>query len=134
MEIGYLLSPGIMGWCCLLLSVHSFWPLPYDNDELMISAFFSQRFHLTYHTRSQVLWGFGVGCTFGALIYTTTELVPRWRPQSGLGRLRMAIVAHPISTWFRLKDGWSIWADGGQEEEWQQWKIRWDSVHIRKSD
>jgi len=84
------------------------------------------RLFLTYHTPNQILWGAGVGVCFGILHYTVTELIPARFPQTVFGRFRKALLLHPLSTFFRLKDGWAVWEDGGREEEWQAWRRRWE--------
>jgi len=84
------------------------------------------RLFLTYHTPKQILWGAGVGACFGVLHYTITELIPALFPNSTFGRFRRALLAHPLSTFVRLKDGWAVWGDGGREEEWLAWRKRWE--------
>ncbi|KAI5118761.1 hypothetical protein M0805_004847 [Coniferiporia weirii] len=85
------------------------------------------RLYLTYHTPRQILWGAGVGVAFGVAMYTLAELVPTRFPHSPLGRLRAALLAHPIATWLQIRDGWAVWPDGGREAEWLAWRARWES-------
>ncbi|KAL0953879.1 hypothetical protein HGRIS_005053 [Hohenbuehelia grisea] len=84
------------------------------------------RLHLGYHSEHQVLWGAGIGVTFGLTLYLLAELIPVRHPQSPLGKFRAYLLTNPISTWIRLRDGWAIWPDAGQEEEWQRWRAQWD--------
>ncbi|KAH8104305.1 PAP2-domain-containing protein [Phellopilus nigrolimitatus] len=84
------------------------------------------RLHLTYHTRTQIAWGAGVGVAFGTLVYGTMELLPARFPRSVFGRVRTALLAHPLATWLRIKDGWAVWQDGGREAEWLEWRARWE--------
>ncbi|PAV19794.1 PAP2-domain-containing [Pyrrhoderma noxium] len=80
------------------------------------------RIHLSYHTTTQVLWGAGIGVGFGIFTYAILELVPKCYPESLIGRLRRGLLLHPIAIWIRIKDGWSVWEDGGREAEWQEWR------------
>ncbi|KAH9893415.1 PAP2-domain-containing protein [Cubamyces lactineus] len=100
--------------------------LLYASIIALAGAVAFSRFHLSYHTAPQVLWGFGIGVAFGSTYYTFVEYIPRRRPKSVLGRLRTALLANPLSTWFRLRDGWAVWADSGTEAHWLQWREAWD--------
>jgi len=91
------------------------------------------RYHLTYHTSHQIIWGAGVGVGFGALTYLIAELIPAWWPKSPLGRLRIALLNHEIIVWLRIKDGWALWPDGGREEEWKTWRARWEAERLADS-
>lgn len=79
------------------------------------------RLYLTYHSPPQVLWGVSLGIAFGVSWYSATELIPTRMPDSSIGKLRSYALDHPISQWFRLRDGWLVWPDGGVEEHWQAW-------------
>lgn len=94
---------------------------------------YERRLYLTYHTGTQILWGVGVGAVFGTLTYIIVELIPTQYPQSALGRLRTQLLSHPVTTWLRVKDGWSVWSDGGREEEWQRWRERWERQRVLKT-
>ena len=74
-----------------------------------------------------MLWGFGIGVLFGSTYYTLVELIPTRRPTSLLGRFRTALLTNPISSWFRLRDGWAVWADAGTEAQYWRWREEWDA-------
>lgn len=80
------------------------------------------RYALGYHSAPQVLWGIGIGISFGTGFYTLTELIPTRCPKSVLGRIRTWILMNGVSTWFRVRDGWLIWGDAGHEAEWEAWR------------
>ncbi|KAL4243029.1 hypothetical protein ABKN59_011249 [Abortiporus biennis] len=84
------------------------------------------RYHLSYHTAPQVLWGFAIGATFGLTYYTLLEVIPTRLPDSLLGRLRSAFLSGPLCTWFRIHDGWAVWKDGGLDEQYHLWRKEWD--------
>ena len=91
-------------------------------DHPYYLATHTPRYALGYHSALQVLWGVGIGITFGIVFYTLAELVPARRPKSFLGTIRTWILTNEVSTWFRLRDGWLIWDDAGRELEWQAWR------------
>ena len=80
------------------------------------------RYALGYHSASQVLWGAGIGITFGAMFYALAEWIPTNRPKSFLGTIRTWILTNEVSTWFRVRDGWLVWDDAGRETEWVRWR------------
>ena len=84
------------------------------------------RYYLSYHTASQVLWGFGIGVAFGAAYYLLTEFVAVRFPSSLPGRLRTAILTNSLCAWFRLRDGWAVWPDAGTEAQYLLWRKEWD--------
>jgi len=93
------------------------------------------RYHLSYHSVSQILWGVCIGVGFGFSFYLVAELIPARRPNSPFGRVRTYILRHPISQWLRIRDGWAVWQDGGWEDQWQLWDRLWkkrtkSGVHI----
>ncbi|KAI0769156.1 PAP2 superfamily-domain-containing protein [Irpex lacteus] len=88
------------------------------------------RYHLTYHSARQVLWGVAIGVLCGIFYYALVEYIPTRYPSSIPGRIRTSIITHPILVWFRVRDGWSVYPDGGTEEQWQAWKHRWDAQQI----
>lgn len=87
--------------------------------------------YLTYHTPHQILWGLSVGVLCGIAMYAVAELVPARLPNSLLGRLRAALLTHPVVVWLQVRDGWAIWPDGGHEAEWKAWRIRWEERERR---
>lgn len=80
------------------------------------------RYHLSYHSVSQILWGASIGIGFGLSFYTLTELIPTRRPNSLLGKARRFLLTNPVSTWLRIRDGWAVWSDSGTEDQWQLWQ------------
>ncbi|PIL24726.1 hypothetical protein GSI_12612 [Ganoderma sinense ZZ0214-1] len=88
------------------------------------------RYYLSYHTASQVLWGFGIGVAFGAAYYLLMEFVSVRFPNSLPGRLRTAILTNPLCAWFRLRDGWAVWPDAGTEAQYRLWRKEWDRQRI----
>ncbi|OBZ73586.1 Dolichyldiphosphatase [Grifola frondosa] len=94
---------------------------------LSASVAFS-RYYLSYHTIPQVLWGFSIGLVFGIAYYAMVEYIPTRHPNSLLGRARSAVLANPVATWFRLRDGWAVWADSGTEAQWLRWRYEWDKI------
>ncbi|EJF57208.1 PAP2-domain-containing protein [Dichomitus squalens] len=88
------------------------------------------RYYLSYHTPKQVLYGFSIGVTFGTFYYLLTEFVPVRFPNSPLGRFRTALLTNPLSTWFRLRDGWSVWSDAGTEAQYLVWRKEWDRKRL----
>ncbi|KAI0675790.1 PAP2-domain-containing protein [Trametes maxima] len=111
--------------------------LDYARDILLFAFIFSwaaavafSRYYLSYHSLPQVLWGFGIGVVFGAVYYTAVEYIPTRNPNSLLGRFRTALLTNPLSTWFRLRDGWAVWADSGTEAQWFRWREEWDRQRL----
>ncbi|KZT69335.1 PAP2-domain-containing protein [Daedalea quercina L-15889] len=84
------------------------------------------RYHLLYHTPRQVIWGLSIGVLFGAWYYAVIEIFPVVWPTSVFGRTRAAVLGNSVSTWFRIRDGWAVWEDGGKEVEWLQWRREWE--------
>ncbi|KAI0288436.1 PAP2-domain-containing protein [Russula brevipes] len=83
------------------------------------------RYHLSYHSVSQILWGVAIGVSFGINFYLVAELIPTRRPKTWLGRLRIYLLVNPVSTWLRIRDGWVVWPDSGWEDHWQLWNREW---------
>ncbi|KNZ75141.1 Dolichyldiphosphatase 1, partial [Termitomyces sp. J132] len=90
----------------------------------------THRYYLGYHSTSQVLWGVGIGILLGISLYVVAELIPRKRPFSILGKTKRALLSHPLSQWFRIRDGWAVWTDGGREGEWTRWRNEWERRQI----
>jgi len=88
------------------------------------------RYHLSYHTPRQVIWGLFVGILFGTWYYTVVEILPVVWPTSHFGRARRAALRNPVSTWFRIRDGWAVWSDGGKEVEWLHWRTEWERSRL----
>lgn len=88
------------------------------------------RYYLGYHNVNQISWGLGIGAALGVPLYLLSTAIPAWYPLSALGRLKRAILAHPITTWLEVRDGWAIWADGGREEEWRRWRREWEKQQV----
>jgi dolichyldiphosphatase len=91
-----------------------------------------RRYYLRYHSPPQVLAGLALGTAFGALYYALVEALPRAYPSSPAGRLRRWLVGNPVSTFVRLRDGWSVWPDGGYEAEWLLWRREWEAQTAKK--
>ncbi|PFH50259.1 hypothetical protein AMATHDRAFT_61461 [Amanita thiersii Skay4041] len=89
------------------------------------------RYYLGYHSVSQVLWGLGIGVGLGTTAYTLVELIPTRWPMSALGQFKAFLLTNPVSTWCQLRDGWAVWEDGGREDEWVRWRIRWEQQRKR---
>ncbi|CAL1698556.1 unnamed protein product [Somion occarium] len=94
------------------------------------SAVAFSRYHLSYHTAPQVLGGFSVGVLFGLVYYMTLEYIPSRRPTSLPGRLKTGLLAIPIFTWFRVRDSWAIWPDGGLDPQYLRWRAEWDAKRL----
>ena len=62
--------------------------------------------------------------------YFLVELVPVRRPQSLPGQARILLLINPISTWFRLRDGWAVWSDAGVEAQYLVWRKEWDRKRL----
>ena len=85
-----------------------------------------RRYYLSYHSATQVLWGFAIGVSFGSTYYLIVEFISTRWPHSLLGRFRTALLTNPLSTWFRLRDGWVVWSDAGTEVQYHRWREEWD--------
>ena len=81
------------------------------------------RYHLKYHTPHQIVWGFSIGVGLGLLLYTLAEYIPRRYPECFLGQFREWLLENPASTWIQIRDGWSVYSDGGREDEWKRWRM-----------
>ncbi|KAG7444974.1 PAP2-domain-containing protein [Guyanagaster necrorhizus] len=89
------------------------------------------RYALGYHNAHQILWGFGIGVFFAIMLFVASQILPRRQPSSIFGKLKIFLLANPVSTWFQIRDGWDVWADGGREHEWLRWRKEWDSKRRR---
>jgi hypothetical protein len=86
----------------------------------------SCRFHLGYHTPSQILWGLGIGISLGVGYYGLTEYIPSHYSRSVPAKLRRGLLSSSLFTWLRIKDGWAVWQDGGHEDGYRRWRALWD--------
>lgn len=127
-------------WRCIVYSVLYSWAgaVAYSRYVLQLCILYMNmtrigcdRYYLGYHNEYQILWGLTIGATFGVLVYVLAELIPTRRPHSLLGRFKTFLLINPVSTWFQLRDGWAVWPDGGREDEWVRWRIRWDQQRKR---
>ncbi|KZS94780.1 PAP2-domain-containing protein [Sistotremastrum niveocremeum HHB9708] len=82
------------------------------------------RYHLTYHTVPQVMWGATFGVILGAAYYAVCELLPTAYPNSIFGQYRRALLDSVVASWFLIRDSWEVWPDGGYDQQWQSWKIQ----------
>lgn len=128
-----LLHVALIGWAGVVAYsrsvTHTIYPCACPLTFLLLSLF-AFRLHLTYHSPPQVLWGITLGIIFGVSWYAATELIPTRIPDSSIGKLRTYALDHPISRWFRLRDGWLVWADGGVEEHWQAWAKEREKLNL----
>lgn len=93
---------------------------------LWAAAVCYSRYHLTYHTPPQIIWGAVIGVCTGTSHYLLTELYPALSPTSPIAKLRSAMLDSPIARWARIRDGWAMWEDGGKEDEYERWRSVWD--------
>jgi hypothetical protein len=84
------------------------------------------RYYLRYHSSTQVLAGAGIGVLFGFAYFGVTEFLPTRYAASPFGLVRVWLVGNPLSTWIRIRDGWAVWSDGGNEIEWKEWRKEWE--------
>jgi dolichyldiphosphatase len=92
------------------------------------------RFYLAYHSLHQITWGFLIGVALGVSFYIIVELLPMRRPSSVFGRTRVWLMQNQLSTWLELRDGWSVWHDGGREEEWRNWRSKWELLNCKENE
>jgi len=85
------------------------------------------RFHLTYHTVPQIAWGVGTGVALGLMNYMICEFIPFNYPNSLLGQWKRMLLSSWISTSLRIRDGWSVWPDGGIA--YASWRSRWEASY-----
>ncbi|KAH8077899.1 PAP2-domain-containing protein [Cristinia sonorae] len=91
------------------------------------------RYYLTYHTSAQVVWGFTIGILFGFTYYAAVELIPARYPNSLLGRARRGVLSSSVFTWFRIRDGWAVWSDGGLDAQYSEWRKVWNAKLDKKT-
>lgn len=83
---------------------------------------------------NQISWGLGIGAFLGTSLYALAEYIPRHYPQSALGAVKIFLLDNPVSSWFQIRDGWAVWADGGREGEWIRWKTEWEKQRRVRDD
>lgn len=127
MEIYCVLGLILLGWCSRVFAVCT--PSMHLLHER--ETYRCARYYLGYHNEYQILWGLAIGAVFGVFVYVLAEFIPTRRPHSLLGRFKTFLLINPVSTWFQLRDGWAVWPDGGREDEWVRWRIRWDQQRKR---
>lgn len=102
------------------------------------------RWHLSYHTPSQILIGLSIGLGFGGSYYWVVEGLSK-RPmklkKSGKGNekqrassIREMVLDHPIAVAFRIRDSWLVWRDGGVEGEYGIWREEWQWERNHKNN
>lgn len=77
-------------------------------------------------------WGFAIGLLFGITYYTVVEFIPTKWPDSVLAQVRTNFLANPLIIWFRIRDSWVVWPDGGLENQYQNWRIALENKPITK--
>jgi len=97
-------------------------------DRKSCSSSNACRYYLGYHNAHQIYWGLGIGTTLGVSLYFTLSIIPTCYPNSIFGKVKKAILNNPVSIFLQIRDGWSIWADGGRSEEWQRWRREWEKL------
>jgi dolichyldiphosphatase len=75
--------------------------------------------------------GYGIGVIFGITYYLVTEPA---RSTSRAARLRTALLDSSIAQYWRIRDGWAVYQDGGVEEEWVIWRKKYDALAGGKRD
>jgi len=83
------------------------------------------RYYLGYHNANQILWGLAIGSLLGTTLYAVAQAIPNQYPSSSLGQVKTALLNNPIIVWLQIRDGWTVWADGGREAEWFRWREEW---------
>ena len=89
-------------------------------------------YYLGYHNANQIVWGLIIGTGLGIPLYLLAEVIPDRYPTSVLGRVKIMLLDHPVIVWLQIRDGWSIWTDGGREGEWLRWRTQWE-LEVRKN-
>jgi len=80
---------------------------------------------LMYHSVEQVVAGFFVGALFAILHYLLTEPLRRF---SRAESMRRALLDSTPARYWRLRDGWAIYTDGGFESAYNSWRRKWESL------
>lgn len=69
--------------------------------------------------------GYGIGLIFGVIYYLVTEPA---RLTSHAARLRTIFLDSSIARYWRIRDGWVVYSDGGVEEEWVVWRKKYEAL------
>ena len=88
--------------------------------------------HLEYHNWHQIFWGLCLGSVLGVSFYLVAEFIPERYPTCFMGRVKYFALNNPVSIWLQIRDGWSVWPDGGREDAWLRWRAEWDKGQQRK--
>lgn len=97
-------------------------------DRTLCSSSNACRYYLGYHNANQICWGLGIGTTLGVSLYFALSIIPTCYPDSIFGKVKKTILNSPVSIFLQIRDGWSVWADGGRSEEWQRWRREWEQL------
>lgn len=112
----------MVDWCRFLsvrVTVH---PILRTHPELTMLKYL-YRWYLNYHSADQVLAGYGIGFLFGLSYYLLNE---PFSPKSRATRLRNEFLDSRFAIYWRIRDGWSVYEDGGVEDEYMTWRRRRD--------
>ncbi|KAF8322485.1 PAP2-domain-containing protein [Clavulina sp. PMI_390] len=83
------------------------------------------RYFLHYHTVEQVVAGYMIGIFSGATYFFLTEPA---RSTSAAAKWRNAFLDSWFAQYWRIRDGWMVYKDGGVEEEYLDWRRRRDAT------
>lgn len=89
------------------------------------------RYFLTYHTPLQVLAGYLIGVGLAVVHYFSTEPTTpagsssTHSPNSKTWRGRL--LDSRLAEYWRIRDGWAVYPDGGTEDEYLTWRARWEA-------
>ncbi|KAF9485472.1 hypothetical protein BDN70DRAFT_871120 [Pholiota conissans] len=92
------------------------------------------RYYLGYHNANQIFWGLAIGAGLGITLYIVSQAIPNQYPSSRLGKAKSMFLNNSIIVWLQIRDGWTVWADGGRETEWCRWKEEWKRVQNAKAE
>lgn len=77
-----------------------------------------------------MLAGYGIGLLFGLAYYFITEPASS---KSRAARLRNVFLDSSFAIYWRIRDGWSVYEDGGVEDEYVIWRRRRDEKLKKKA-
>lgn len=92
------------------------------------------RYHLSYHTPSQIIVGFSLGLACGAAWYFVAEVVIRTSRFGMQHSFRRIVLENPVIIALRIRDSWAVWDDGGVEAEYGLWKGQWDRLQAEEDN